>query len=525
MFKIKSKRVLILLCVVLLSLITISSLALSNLFKPVEVAVLKKDGDSLKITRIETDNVKEANLLITKLLKDPNVVAASIPGKVNSMDADPKRAEQWALNDLEAETVAPLGDGSGVTVAVIDTGVDGNHPDLAGVVLPGFDVIGDTDGRFDPNGHGTHIAGIIGAIRNNGIGIAGLAPGVKILPVRALDETGYGDDAGIAEGVLWAADNGATIINLSLGSPDKDPVLAASIENVTNRGVTVIAASGNDGTKGNPTSYPGALNNVTAVAATSYNYQKALFSTSGSYVDISAPGVSIMSTWPNNGYAYSSGTSMATPYVTASAALVQAKFGLKGTAVTDRLTSSATDIGEPGRDDVFGHGALDVVAAMTDGQPRPPRETTMPTFPNMPSLPNVELPGLPELVKPDLTKPELPALPPLPTFDPQELPNHPELNFDKDLRIESKITVNQEERNRNQIVMEVKLTVNTISLGKRPLVVEMFKDNAWVKVTDTETDMRGILKYKTSEVKDTKLKISFPGDRVGKATSTEITLK
>lgn len=482
-----------------------------------EVAVLRDVEGTLQIERIPVKDRKEGESLIRKISDDPGVVAASIPGKIGSLEgADPKRAEQWGLDRLDADLVSPLATGEGVTVAVVDTGVDGSHPDLEGVILSGYDVIGNSDGRVDPNGHGTHIAGIIAARPNNGIGVAGLAPGVKILPVRALDETGYGDDAGIAEGVIWAADNGADIINLSLGSDVKDPVLAAAVDAVIDRGVTVIAASGNGGIQGSPVSYPGALPGVLAVSASSHGDQKAMFSTSGDYVGISAPGVSIMSTWTGGDYAYSSGTSMATPFVVASAALVQQKMDLTGPELINRLTSSATDAGVPGRDIAFGFGIVDPYAALTDGAPRPPRGGSgMPGFPTMPDFP--AMPGLPEMGMPEM--PELPKrpLPPLDSPVRGELPALPPLEK-PDLKFDGALTLVSSSRSGESVSIKAKLSVEGISLGKRDIKASI----GGAEVASVATDPFGDATITVNAPVGTVITVSFAGDKVARAASLDV---
>lgn len=500
----------------------------------VEIAVLSKKNGELSIERVHAPTRDAALMMIEELLEDPEVVAASIPNKVSSYDNltdvqvvdaesfnDPKRSEQWGLTRLDGENVKLEADGSGVRVAVVDTGVEGSHPDLEHAVLPGFDVFGDSDGRVDLNGHGTHVAGIIAAQADNGVGVAGLASGVEILPIRALDETGYGDDAGIAEGILWAVQNDADVINLSLGSPDRDPVLAAAVESAISSGVTVVASSGNDGATGSPISYPAALPGVIAVAATSFGDQKAIFSTSGDYVTVAAPGVSIMSTWPGGGYAYSSGTSMSAPFVSASAALVEQKLGLKGPALKNRLTSSATDAGTPGFDTSFGYGVVDPYAALTDGAPRPPREggglpgsPTIPQLPSLPPLPGLpawELPALKPL--PPMTRPELPAAPTLPETPSGQMP---------ELRLDSTLTLDKSTRKDEQVTFKIKLSVGKVTLGKRDLKVETSTGSSWGTPEFIVTDSFGEVSIKKDLKTGEKLRITFEGDRVGKTSSIEV---
>jgi len=394
----------------------------------VTIAAIYWDGTSLRDWRA----VVPSNLvgsITNNLAEIPSVLAAGEVGRRGILEnsvpvernRDPRRSEQWALDRLDYGKYAA--DGNGVIVAVIDTGVDATHPDLAGKVLPGFDVYSSTTlGKYDPNGHGTHVAGIIAATADNATGVAGLAPSVKILPVRVLDETGYGDDSLVAKGVLWAVLNGAQVINLSLGGPDRDPLLAEAIDKAVAAGVAVVVAAGNEGISGSPVSYPGAHPDVTAVAATSSNDQRALFSTVGQFVDVAAPGMSILSTWPS-GYSYQSGTSMATPFVSAATALVISDLKLSPRQALARVVSSATDIDAPGLDSNSGAGLIDPLAALGDGRSRSIEArgkivvTPMPNFPEL-ALPRLQLPLLPPLTKPIL--PPLPAL----TLPKLELPKY-----------------------------------------------------------------------------------------------------
>jgi len=385
----------------------------------VTVAAIYWDGSTLRDWKAVVPS-SLAGSVTEDLSEIPSVLAAGTVGRRGILETPPsvangkdtRRSEQWALDRLDYGKYSA--DGSGVVVAVIDTGVDATHPDLAGRVLPGYDVYDATSlGKIDPNGHGTHVAGIIAAAAGNGSGISGLAPAVKILPVRVLDETGYGDDSLVAKGVLWAVLNGAQVINLSLGGPDRDPLLADAIDKAVAAGVAVVVAAGNDGLSGSPVSYPGAHPSVTAVAATSTNDQRALFSTVGPYVDVAAPGMSILSTWPSASYSYQSGTSMATPYVSAATALVISGLQLAPRVALARIVSSATDVDTTGVDPSTGAGLIDPFAALGDGKPRTIEargKIAAPSLPNMPelALPRLELPLLAPLPTPTL--PPLPAM-------------------------------------------------------------------------------------------------------------------
>ncbi|WP_328460516.1 S8 family serine peptidase [Actinoplanes sp. NBC_00393] len=284
--------------------------------------------------------------------------------------SDPYRSSQWDLTKIRTTEAWRTSTGAGITVAVIDTGVDGSHPDLAGKVLTGYDTIaGRAGGNTDRNGHGTHVAGTIAAKTGNGVGVAGIAPDVKILPVKTLDATGSGLMSDTAEGIVWATDHGAQVINMSLGSHDQLGAVTTAIAYARSKGVTVVAAAGNERTKGSPVSYPAADPGVIAVAATDSADKYAYFSNAGNYVDLAAPGSDILNTYPTalrrSGYASMSGTSMAAPHVAAAAALVKAyRPASTPDQIEQALERTAKDLGATGFDRDYGNGRLDVAAAL-----------------------------------------------------------------------------------------------------------------------------------------------------------------
>jgi type VII secretion-associated serine protease mycosin len=291
---------------------------------------------------------------------------------------DPLRPRQWALDALGAERLWTVSRGAGQVVAVIDSGVDATHPDLAGRVLVGTDyVTASGTGWTDQFGHGTHVAGIVAAVAGNRIGISGLAPDARILPVRVLDRDGAGWDSDIAAGLLWAADQGASVINLSLGGPDASELVRAAVAIVIGRGAVVVAAAGNERADGNPVNYPAgfALPGQLGVAATTAARVSARYSNTGSYVSLAAPGDRILSTFDGS-YEELSGTSMAAPYVAAVVALVRAAAPALGPVDVARLlTSTADDLEVAGRDDATGAGLVDPSAALC-AQGRCPSSTT-----------------------------------------------------------------------------------------------------------------------------------------------------
>ncbi|HEX6311277.1 MAG TPA: S8 family serine peptidase [Acidimicrobiia bacterium] len=243
-------------------------------------------------------------------------------------------------------------DGSGIVVAVVDTGVRGDHEDLAGNLLPGADFVASTGGTCsDPHTHGTHVAGILGQVDNTLGGIGG-APGVDILPVRVLNQLGSGSSTVVAAGIDWAVAHGADVVNLSLGGPQSAAVTEA-IDDAVAAGVTVVAAAGNCGDPNqlskcvalNGPSFPAALPNVIAVGAlTTGENTRASFSNNNTYIDITASGTNVDSTVSTGATTYGtkSGTSMATPFVSAVAALILSGCSMTPADVLATIRASAT---------------------------------------------------------------------------------------------------------------------------------------------------------------------------------------
>lgn len=228
---------------------------------------------------------------------------------------------QYAPQKVSAQSAWDITRGSSTTkIAIIDTGVDYNHPDLAGKVIKGYDYVSDDWDPMDQNDHGTHAAGIAAAATNNARGIAGMAPNVSIYAVRVLDANGSGSLDDVANGIYHAVDNGAKVVSLSLGGPGSATSLQNAVNYAVSKGVVVVAAAGNENTSA--PSYPAYYSGAIAVAATDRNDLRASFSNYGSWVDVAAPGVDIASTVRNGGYAYMSGTSMACPLVAGVAGLL-----------------------------------------------------------------------------------------------------------------------------------------------------------------------------------------------------------
>ncbi|ALP38367.1 serine protease [Paenibacillus sp. IHB B 3084] len=275
---------------------------------------------------------------------------------------------QWNLPATETNRGWALSKGSkNVVVAVVDTGVDMDHPDLKGQILPGHNVVSPKEKPYDDVGHGTHVAGIISALVNNGEGVAGMTWYNKVMPVKVLDQSGSGTTYSVAEGIIWAADHGAKVINLSLGNYAQAEFLHDAIKYAYDKDVVLVAATGNDNTE--RPGYPAAYPEVFAVSATDASMHRASFSNYGDYVDVMAPGASIASTYPGNQYAALSGTSMASPHVSALAALVRSiNPDLTNKEVMDLMRHSVIDLGTPGHDKYFGYGQIDVYKALKAAQ-------------------------------------------------------------------------------------------------------------------------------------------------------------
>jgi major intracellular serine protease len=254
--------------------------------------------------------------------------------------------------------------GQSVKVAVLDTGIDANHPDLAAAIDDAVDFTHGPHGADDRHGHGTHVAGIIAA-RQDTRGIIGIAPDCRLLVGKVLDDDGSGATDAIVAGIHWACIAGADILSLSFGSPRLDEQIAAALDQAVRQGKFILCAAGNDG-RDDSINYPARLPTSVAVGAVDRHGQLAAFSSRGDELDICAPGEHILSTWKQGGYARLSGTSMATPFVSGVVALMLAAHRqhaapepLDQHALLERLKQTATDAGPPGADPHYGYGLID----------------------------------------------------------------------------------------------------------------------------------------------------------------------
>ncbi|WP_340034846.1 S8 family serine peptidase [Bacillus sp. FSL K6-0993] len=271
--------------------------------------------------------------------------------------------EQWNLEPIQVKQAWKAGlTGKNIKIAVIDSGIS-PHDDLS--IAGGYSAVSYTSSYKDDNGHGTHVAGIIGA-KHNGYGIDGIAPEAQIYAVKALDQNGSGDLQSLLQGIDWSIANRMDIVNMSLGTTSDSKILHDAVNKAYEQGVLLVAASGNDG-NGKPVNYPAAYSSVVAVSATNEKNQLASFSTTGDEVDFSAPGTNITSTYLNQYYATGSGTSQATPHAAAMFALLKQRDPAEtNVQLREEMRENIVDLGTAGRDQQFGYGLIQYKAQATD---------------------------------------------------------------------------------------------------------------------------------------------------------------
>lgn len=279
---------------------------------------------------------------------------------------DPYFSDQWGAHRINVVDSWDVTTGATVVVAVLDTGVETGHPDLAGHILPGWDFVNDDDDVEDDNGHGTAMAGLVAATADNAIGIAGVAPSSMLLPIKVLDHTAWGFHSDIAAGIVYAVDHGAHVINLSLGGPSGSATFQSAVDYARAHDVVVIASAGNDG--GSAPSYPAANSGVVAIAATNASNDRAWFSNYGSWITLAAPGVNLYTTLWGGDYVSVTGTSGAAAIASGAFALLRAAHPeMTAQAAIDAMTASTDDIGANGWDPNFGFGLIDADAAINGG--------------------------------------------------------------------------------------------------------------------------------------------------------------
>lgn len=333
-----------------------------------KVAGATEDGEipqigvkKLKVPEHAVETVVEA------LNHNPNVEFAELNYLAEVADLDPNDPHwpaQWGPQKVQAPKAWEVTTGDEtVVIAVVDTGVYAAHPDLAGRVLPGYDFADDDFDATDDQGHGTMVAGIIAASTNNGLGVAGLTWSNSILPVKVChgNSCSYDD---LAEGIIYAADEGVKVISVSIGGEEPAAVLKLATEYAWERGAVLVASAGNRGTPS--VSYPARFQSVLAVGSSDRDDQRSSFSNYGEDLDLLAPGESIRTTFKPDGYMNAVGTSFAAPHVAAAAALLWSAGALSNSAVVEAILSGADDLGPAGRDDVHGNGRLNINSSLLD---------------------------------------------------------------------------------------------------------------------------------------------------------------
>jgi subtilisin family serine protease len=332
-----------------------------------EIRVQGQEGLSaaLAATSATSASTSLASQIVTFAESDLVVEAATVYS-----DPDLTNDEMsYGLTQIKATDAWSMVTGSEeIIIAVIDTGIKLDHPEFAGRLVAGYDYVNDDNQADDDMGHGTHVAGIIAAELDNGQGVAGVCPNCRLMPVKVLNENNIGSWSHVAQGILFAVDNGAQVLNLSLGAAVPSETMASAIHYAVAHDVVVVAAAGNNGS--NDPYYPASLDGVIAVGGTTNTGERWSKSNFGAYIDLVAPGMLIYSTYfdLNNlyhGYTYMSGTSMAAPFVSGVAGLLlSAKPSMSADEVGAAMVASATDYGATGWDVEFGNGQVDALNAL-----------------------------------------------------------------------------------------------------------------------------------------------------------------
>lgn len=334
---------------------------------------------------------------LAALRRDPAVLAAEPNGLVR-LPSPPRVAPQGpafrvaavpAYDDpmlpnrektharVQVERAWELASGTGVVVAILDTGVEAEHPDLKDRLVPGWDAVNGDDRPEDDHSHGTSCAGIVAATPNNATGTAGIAPNARVMPVKVLNKRGVGPLEWAAAGIVWAADHGARVVSMSFGEDQPSQVLQDAVDYARGKGVLCVASMGNDGEE--VAHWPAKCDHVLAVGATYDDDRPALFTTEGAWVALAAPGTRVHTTSPtyeitdpmfgkrDKDYTWFSGTSASSPVVAAVAALVlEREPGLGEAALRRRLRATSDDVGDKGWDKQSGDGRVNAWRALTE---------------------------------------------------------------------------------------------------------------------------------------------------------------
>ena len=319
--------------------------------------------EELRVRRVQVP-VHAEQAVARALERNPHIKFAEVDALIpisQTLPDDPNYSKAWHLPKIQAPSAWDSTLGEGVTVAVLDTGVDSFHLDLADNLVAGWNVVSDNDDTRDIYGHGTKVAGTVAAVSNNGIGVAAVAWHVRLMPVRVTNRSdGWAYLSDIANGIVWAADHGARVANISYDA-NGSPTIDNAANYMKNHGGVVVVAAGNSGR--NP-GY-GAEASVIAVSATTGSDTRPSWSNYGQYIDVSAPGVGIWTTSRGGGYGAPSGTSFASPITAGVAALIgSVNDALSPDQIAAVLTQSAKDLGNSGWDPYYGYGRVNAAAAV-----------------------------------------------------------------------------------------------------------------------------------------------------------------
>jgi subtilisin family serine protease len=323
---------------------------------------------SIPVLRMYFIEASQADMdeTIQRYQSDPHVLSIETD-KVRQVEGTPSDLsypDQWALPQIGWDsvfgTVTPTGSS---VIAILDTGIDSSHPDLTGLILPGYSAFEESDARTDPNGHGTRVAGIAVALTDNELGVSGVAyAGVSLLPVQVLGADGTGQDSDIINGIVWASENGADVILMAFSNPDFSPALQAAIDYAWDNGIILIAAVGNDGS--GTATYPAGDRGVIGVSATDQNDALTDGSNYGQTVFLAAPGLDILTTDLNGAYTRITGTSASAAIVAGAAALMRAiDPNLSNGIIVNRLALTADPAGTQ---EQTGNGRLNLESAVND---------------------------------------------------------------------------------------------------------------------------------------------------------------
>ena len=359
--------------------------------RPEGINAIKAQGGRMinRITALNADVAEFASLtgkhdrqatlaLLNALKSNPNIeyIEPNYIYKVTFTPNDPNLSSQWAWAKIQAFQAWDVTQGSAsVIIGDVDTGIQSTHADLDAKIVAGFDYVDNDSTPQDGNGHGTHTAGTAAAETNNATGGAGTCPNCKIMAIRVLDNAGSGTLANVANGITYAADHGAKVVNLSLGGSGST-TLQSAVDYAWSHGVFLACAAGNSNTSSTTNAYPAAYPNCFAIASTNSSDARSSFSNYGSWVEVAAPGEGIFSTWNNGGYNTISGTSMATPHVAGLAGLLASQ-GLTNAQIRDRICSTSDAISGTGT--FWTCGRINAFRAVSGGTS--PTPTPSPTPP------------------------------------------------------------------------------------------------------------------------------------------------